>query len=189
MITSTHALYNTALLGQKDKPERLWPVILGAFYPDLPGLFCLLYCHFIQGFSLARIHDVIYPSPLWQGLADGFHSIPLALGALLICVFLKWKPGAWFSLSAILHSLEDIPVHAGNPHRHFWPLSDWRFTSPFSCYDPRFHLGWVASLDFALALLAAWVIYKRGIPPLGKWALGMALALEAGHSLWALWRG
>ena len=189
MITSTHALYNLALLGRKEKPDRLWPVLLGAFFPDLPGVFCLLYCHFIQGFSFEKIHDAIYPSPLWQGFADGFHSIPLALGLAFLCALFKWTPGLWFSLSAALHSLEDIPVHAGNPHRHFWPLSDWRFFSPFSCYDPRFHLGWVAILDFALALFAAWVIARRGLPSWGKALLGAALALEAGHSAWAILKG
>ncbi|HVM33245.1 MAG TPA: hypothetical protein VMU88_08945 [bacterium] len=189
MITPTHALYNLALLGRRDFPARTGPVLLGAFFPDLPGSFCLFWCGLVQGLSFKTIHDSVYPSPFWQGLADRFHSIPLALLFGGLCLLLKWAPGAWFALSACLHSLEDLPVHSGNPHRHFWPLSDWRFYSPFSCYDPHFHLGLVAAIDFALALLAAWVIAKRGIPTAGRWALGAALALEAGHSLFALARG
>jgi hypothetical protein len=189
MITPTHAVYNLALLGRRGHPERTWPVLLGAFVPDLPGTFCLLYCHFIQGDSIRQIQTVIYPSAFWQTWADWFHSIPVALCGLLLFRLLKWFPGFWFCASLALHSLEDIPVHATNPHRHFLPLSDYRFYSPVSCYDSHFHVILIAPLDFALALLCVWLIWRRGVPLTGKIALGLALGLEAGHSVWAVLKG
>ncbi len=189
MITPTHAVYNLAILGRRDQPARTWPILLGAFFPDLPGSVCPIYYHFFQGATFQSIHDVIYPSPFWQFWADWFHSIPLAILGLLVFALLKWFPGFWFALSAALHSLEDIPVHSGNPHRHFLPFSDWQFYSPVSCYDPRFHLALIAPLDFALALLCAALIWRRGISTTGKALLTLALALEAGHSAWAILKG
>lgn len=189
MITTTHAVYNLALLGRRDHPERTWPVLIGALIPDLPGIFCVLFSHFIEGRSFQEIHAVIYFSSFWRSWEDAFHSIPLALLVLGLSALLKWTPGIWLGLSAVLHSLEDIPVHALNPHRHFWPLSGYQFFSPFSCYDPRFHLIAVAMVDFGLACIAAWVIARRGIPKWGKIALAMALCLEAAHSMGALIKG
>ena len=189
MITPTHAVYNLAILGRRDQPARTWPILLGAFFPDLPGSVCPIYYHFFQGATFQSIHDVIYPSPFWQFWADWFHSIPLAILGLLVFALLKWFPGFWFALSAALHSLEDIPVHSGNPHRHFLPFSDWQFYSPVSCYDPRFHLALIAPLDFSLALLCAALIWRRGISTTGKALLTLALALEAGHSAWAILKG
>jgi hypothetical protein len=40
-----------------------------------------------------------------------------------------------------------------------------------------------------LALLGAALIWRRGISNKGKTALGLALALEAGHSVWAILKG
>ncbi|HET9870171.1 MAG TPA: hypothetical protein VFR02_06740 [bacterium] len=189
MITPTHAVYNLALLGRRDRPDRTWPILLGAFFPDLPGTFCIFYSFVIQGRSLERIHEVIYPSAFWQGWADAFHSIPLALLLGAACLLLKWAPGAWFAASAVLHSLEDFPVHDANPHRHFWPLADWRFQSPLSCYGPGGHVAWVAAADFCLLAWAAWVLWRRGLPAWGKGLVGTALLLEAAHSILAVLKG
>ena len=56
-----------------------------------------------------------------------------------------------------LHAAADLLVHADDAHRHLWPLSDWRFASPVSYWDPRHHGAWFAPVECvaALAMLAA----------------------------------
>jgi hypothetical protein len=39
MITTTHVILNTALLGSKKHPERNWPLIWGSIMPDTPMFF------------------------------------------------------------------------------------------------------------------------------------------------------
>ncbi len=46
----------------------------------------------------------------------------------------------FFALAALIHMASDFPVHAEDAHKHFWPISDWRFYSPFSYWDIR-HFG------------------------------------------------
>lgn len=49
---------------------------------------------------------------------------------------------AWTILfaSMLLHMLADLPLHHDDGHRHFWPISNWRFESPVSYWDPN-HYG------------------------------------------------
>jgi hypothetical protein len=46
----------------------------------------------------------------------------------------------WFSLGSLLHTLIDIPTHAGDGPLLFFPF-DWqtRFNSPLSYWDPNFY--------------------------------------------------
>ena len=123
MITSTHAILNSALLGRKEKPTHYGAIVLGAIFPDLPMFlyfgFYLLNQNHVPGFT--KTH------PFWQATVDWTHPIPLALTGMSICFLFKYKDGIYFSLSAFLHSLEDLPVHSEYAHRHFLPFSNYRF--------------------------------------------------------------
>jgi len=187
MITSTHAIYNLALLGRKDHPERAWPILAGAVIPDLPAILCFLDLSLLQHQSLWKIGNLLYPGSFWHEWADWFHSIPIALGGCLFFFILKRRGGFWLCLSMALHSLEDLPVHALSAHRHFLPLSSYEFNSPISYSDPNFHAGLVAPLCLLLTLLAAYFIWKRGLSLTGKMALGGGLLLEVVHviTVWA----
>ena len=186
MISSTHAIYNLALLGRQKHPERVWPIIIGAFIPDLPAIFCFLYFTLVQQESLKRISTVLYPMSFWHRAADWSHSIPIALGGCLAFWIFKQPWGFWLCLSMAFHSLEDLPVHAMSAHRHFLPLSGYLFESRFSYSDLKYHAPFVAPLCTLLALLAAYFIWKRGLSWKGKTALIAGLFLEIFHTLWVL---
>jgi len=51
----------------------------------------------------------------------------------------------------------DFPFHAEDAHKHFWPLSDWRFHSPFSYWDNRRCADFVslAEKGIAIAMMVA----------------------------------
>jgi hypothetical protein len=165
MITTTHAILNTALLGRKESPERNWPLVLGSILPDLPMFIYGLLMIFTQGRWDAANRaslDEFHFRQLW---VDWGHSIPLALAGLLLCWLFKKSWGTFFFAAMFLHDLEDLPLHAEYAHRHFLPFSNWRFFSPISYSDPHHYGAIVAPIEWALVLFCIGILWKRGLRP------------------------
>ncbi len=164
MITTTHAILNCAVLGQKEKPSYYLPVILGAVIPDLPMF--LYFGFYLLNHNHIRITpkylDEYHFRQLW---VDWGHSIPLALGLALFFFLVRFQSGLFFSLSVFLHSLEDLPVHSEYAHRHFLPFSDWRFFSPLSYWNPKYHAAIVAPIEWAVVLVCITILWRRGLAP------------------------
>ncbi len=166
MITTTHVILNTALLGRKKHPERNWPLVLGSILPDLPMILFALLTVFTHG----RLHapgkaGFISEYHFRQLWVDWGHSIPLAAAGILICLLFKSDWGLYFFSAMGLHDLEDLPVHAEYAHRHFLPFSDWRFSSPISYSDPRYHADIVAPLEWLIVLVCIGILWRRGLSP------------------------
>ena len=159
MNTPTHAILNLAFLGHKEQPSWNPLIIWGALIPDLAmfGFYALLK---FQGISEPQIWGTEYYRPFWQDVFDLFNSIPLAV--IGIAVMLHFKRTGWALLfgSIVLHCLEDLPLHVDDGHRHFWPLSNFRFESPISYWDPDHHGAAVAGVEYALVLFASWRVWK-----------------------------
>ena len=83
------------------------------------------------------------------------------------------------ALAALIHIATDLPVHADDAYRHFWPLSDWRFYSPLSYWDNNHHAFWVSKVDIALALGSVAVLWKRHPTRWVKIALSLTLVFYA----------
>jgi hypothetical protein len=66
--------------------------------------------------------------------------------------------------SALLHMFFDLPLHHDDAHRHFLPLSDWRFESPISYWDPRYYGNIVIRIEMAFAMLACAYVAGRSTP-------------------------
>ncbi len=165
MITTTHVILNTTLLGRKDRPERNWPLVIGSTLPDLPMfLYFLSMLFFKTGVGLEN-RQVISEYHFRQLWVDWFHSIPLALVGLLICFLAKYGLGLYFFAAMALHDLEDLPLHSQIAHRHFLPLSDLVFHSPISYIEPDHHALWVAPLEWLVVLLCGRVLWRRGLQP------------------------
>jgi hypothetical protein len=184
MITTTHAILNTAILGRKEHPERNWPALLGAILPDLPMFTYFSLVLFMQGripFTQIRHLDEFHLRVTW---VDWTHSIPVALAVALICLLLKYKAGLVFSLSLFLHDLEDLPVHSEFPHAHFLPFSHWRFYSPLSFWDPRHFGNLIGPLEWLAVLACVVVLWRRG---LSSWVQIALLFVCVFHGFWLLY--
>ena len=97
-----------------------------------------------------------------------FHSVPLAVLGLLIAHFWNWQLIEIALISMVLHSLLDFPVHNNYAHRHFFPLSNYRFISPVSYWD-RNHYGAIATLvEFLLVIGATIVLFSSTLTHWGK---------------------
>lgn len=107
----------------------------------------------------------LYFAPPMQNLIAYFNSIPIY--ALLALIGFAARSKLWgklllvFALAALIHMATDLPVHADDAYRHFWPLSDWRFYSPLSYWDANHHAAWVGLIDITLAFGAIFVLWRR----------------------------
>ena len=179
MNSQTHLLISAAVLAQPDRPLRNTAVLLGAIVPDA-SIYALV--------IWARLHDVpessiwaqLYWQDPWQTLGAISNSVPIfGLGLLVSLAFLVFGGrkgsvrldgsmlvslslfGAVFFASCLLHIAFDFPVHASDAHRHFWPITDWRFYSPFSYWDSNHYGNWISVIELLLGLTLIGVLFQR----------------------------
>ncbi|HRI52895.1 MAG TPA: hypothetical protein PLW65_22220 [Pseudomonadota bacterium] len=168
MHTPGHAVVNLATLGCIVGHEGA--VLAGAILPDLPIVILYLYER-ARGTPEQTIWAVCYQNRYWLAIIHGAHSLPLALIGAGLC----WLGGlpalATFFASVMLHALADFPLHAIDAHRHFLPFSQYRFISPFSYWDERFHGKQVALLEALLVLGCSLWLVRRGVSRLAAAAL------------------
>jgi len=89
-----------------------------------------------------------------------------------------------FFASMLMHSLFDFPLHHNDAHRHFWPLSDFRFASPVSYWDPAYYGQWMAPLELIVVLAGgAWLLRTAESPVLFR---GTAAILFIYLAFWAI---
>ena len=139
MMSQTHVLISAALLTRRDAPMRNGAVLLGAMLPDL-SIYAIYFLSRWQGIESRLIWDEVYWQEPSQTLSAISNSFPLFAAVLVPALYLQhntkkaqWSVfGAFFAalaISAILHLTFDISLHADDAHRHFWPLTNWRFHS------------------------------------------------------------
>ncbi len=177
MNTPSHAIVNLALLIDQ-QPEAILPIAIGAVLPDVPMFVMYFWARGIRRQCERQIWRETYWTPFWQTINHSFHSIPLAAIAAISAHFAGWQLAELLFLSAILHSLGDLPIHNHDAHRHFLPFSHFRFISPLSYWDPRHH-GRIVSLVEKLLVLAA-TLYI--FPMLDSWlARGLLVTVNLAY--------
>ena len=67
----------------------------------------------------------------------------------------------FFSLAALTHLAGDLPVHVEDAHQHLWPLSDWKFISPISYWDPDHHGRIFMIFETVAGAMLSVVLYRR----------------------------
>jgi len=139
-------------------------------------------------FDLFKKHVLIWTCKLphillRQYFFDVFNSIPVAIVLFLIFLSLKIRWAQLLTASACLHMLCDLPVHHDDGHRHFLPISNWRFESPVSYWDPE-HFGLVfAALELTFAIAGLIYVVRKGETPTGRFAIGTLAIYAIGIAL------
>lgn len=161
MMTPAHIA--ASLFVWRDQPgwRRMCAIVFGAALPDLAMVGFYVFQKAI-GTPEQVIWSERYFAEHWQLLFDLCNSIPIAFVAMIIFARLD-RPILWLiSASALLHMLCDLPVHHHDAHRHFLPLTDWRFRSPVSYWNPEFHGRTFALAELTLAVTASIYVAFRG---------------------------
>jgi len=163
MNTPAHIAVNLVLLGRKDRTELNAPILFGALAPDAPIIGFYLVAKLYLNLPESVIWADAYYTPGWQAFFDVFNSIPLALAGWLVFTIRRRSRPAIFFASMALHSILDLLLYHDDAHRHFMPLSGWRFESPVSYWDPD-HFGQVMSVAEVAAVIGACLILWRRFP-------------------------
>ena len=160
------------------------PVLIGAIIPD--ALMFVFYAieKLIRGTPEILIWSERYYDPIWQYWFDITNSLPLMAVGLAVAL---WTRSQWWGLlfgSMILHVLGDLPLHHDDAHRHFLPLSDWRFISPVSYWDTDHYGGIVSVLEAIAVLVSCVILWQRSTSPMTK---GIMLMLGSSYGLFILY--
>ena len=164
MITPSHLVYSWALAkktegdGGKAKPRRTLAFMLGGLLPDLPTyLFFVIHTIFIQT-TQQQLWDEVYFQSSWTPVITLSHSLILWPVVLTLGLYFKLRYLTWIGAAATVHVIMDFFVHNDDAYRHFWPLSDWKFQSPISYWDPA-HFGiLISTLDTLVVIgLLVWL--------------------------------
>jgi hypothetical protein len=161
MNTPAHVVLNLLVLGSGRRPRGFAAVSFGAILPDLP----MVIFYGIQKIALATPERVIWGHSYfevgWQAFFDLFNSFPL----IALAAAFAWGRRSWTALlllaSMALHACADLPLHHDDAHRHFFPLSDWRFASPVSYWDPAYYGDRFLLAEFALMLFGSVWLWRR----------------------------
>ncbi len=178
MNTIAHMVIASAAFAQRDAPQRNTVILAGALAPDA-SMFVFFAWSRLQGWSGEETWNVQYWTEPWQTLGAISNSFVLFGLLLALALWRNWPLLFVFGAAALLHLVLDFPLHADDAHRHFWPLTDWRFFSPVSYWDPAYR-GWLGvTVETAFALGASAVLWFRFPRP--RWRLVFAaLALLQG---------
>ena len=153
MQTPSHVAFSLFLWRKVPDWRAMSAVLVGSVLPDI-SMFVFYAYQKAMGSSESDIWQQLYFTEHWQLFFDVFNSIPIYLVLALIGYFGGRRGLYLVSASALVHVLCDLPVHNDDAHRHFLPLSHWRFISPVSYWDPR-HFGVYAMVtEFLVAITA-----------------------------------
>lgn len=142
MRTFSHVVIALAAGNRAKRSSRL-AFAAGSALPDLPlltltGVSMLTSPSWAEG--MKRMHHAYENSSVWIGLHNASHSLAVLVVAALVIIFLKTSPTRnlllWTVAGATLHTVTDIVTHANDGPMFLYPLSNFRFQSPVSYWDP-----------------------------------------------------
>lgn len=185
MNTPAHLIFGAAAFGKPGRSGVTMAALIGAMLPDL-SLYLLVAWELWKGTDAQVIFDQLYFSDAWMSIFSVDNSF--ILWGLLMG-FALWRRVSWLVAlcgGALLHIALDFPFHGEDARPHFWPLTNWKFESPISYWDPSHHGTLVGGVE--IAICAALTIYVwRSFPEL--WVrltiLGLCIMEIAPMLMWA----
>ena len=171
MNTTTHILLAQAVFRRRSLPRSGWAAAAGGLLPDA-FLAIFLGVSLVRGVERQTLWTVEYFQEPWSTLGAFSNSFPLwasitiaGLGTRALAsnaaVKIRGKLLVAFGASGLGHVLLDFLTHADDAHRHLWPVSDWRFHSPISYWDPAHNARWVMPVEGFIILGCVVVLWKQ----------------------------
>lgn len=166
MNTPAHLIFGLAAFGNPHRRAVTAAALAGAFIPDL-SLYALAGWELlIQGTDPQIVFGQMYYSDSWQAIFRIDNSF--ILWGLLLVVGMMARSGVLIALcgAALIHLTLDFPLHNDDARAHFWPLTNWKFISPVSYWDPKYYGHIVGPIEVVMVLAAsvyAWRKFKTRV--------------------------
>ncbi len=161
MNTPAHLVLGMAALARPNSPRVNTAAFAGSLLPDLSLYLMGFWALFIQNIPPGIVFGQLYYSEAWQTVFAIDNSF-FVWTAFVLAGY--WFRKDWlfvFGLAGLLHILFDFPLHHDDGRPHFFPVSDWVFSSPISYWDPRHYGNIVGAIEAVLSLfLAVWMCLK-----------------------------
>ncbi|MEB3275316.1 MAG: hypothetical protein ACO4AI_10795 [Prochlorothrix sp.] len=180
--TTTDEVPSSAATQKPDRRVLFTPLVIGAILPDAP-MFLFYGVEKARGIPDSVIWDQSYYAEGWQNFFDIFNSFPIMALGLGITI---WGASRWGQMlfgSMIIHGLGDLPLHHDDGHRHFFPLTNWRFESPISYWDPDHHGAVMTALEILMVMVSAIFLWRNYQSRGGKITLGITVFLYLAYML------
>ncbi len=170
MLTQSHIAIGLLIAAKSGRRAAITGAILGGIAPDFSMVPMMLVSYFLLGQSMEQIWSVTFYSAPWWTIDQITNSAPLyaifaAVSALAMRGSGHWVPRFMlaFSLTALLHVGFDFLTHASDGHIHFWPFTDFVFSSPVSYWEsepPGRAFGFIEALAGLIAVVVLWRMYS-----------------------------
>lgn len=161
MNTPSHVIVNLVILGKGQSSQFSLPIIIGSLLPDVAIFWFYLWTKFITRLPESQIWSERYFSSFWQNIFAIPNSIVLCLIGVGIAHYYQQQGWKIMFISMIVHCLFDLPVHHDDAHRHFVPLTNYRFISPLSYWDKNHYGKWVALVELLLVYFCSFSLYLQ----------------------------
>jgi hypothetical protein len=148
--------------------QRDWVgfLTLGAVLPDLPYVAVFAWTALSAGpGALGDLHlwESLWGSPLVAAL----HSfVPWLAASAILAPWLvrsRWaRPGVALLAGWLLHVVVDALTHRSDGYLIYYPLSDYRFPTPVSYWEPAYHgVTFAIACDSLIALAVVRLAWQR----------------------------
>ena len=161
MDTGAHIICNLVVQSRSSESRVFAAVLIGAMLPDLPIMLFYAWESLVMNSAESEIWSELYFKPGWQNFFDTFNSLPLIVVLLALGTYFKKQLISVLALSMALHVLLDLPFHHDDAHRHFFPFADWRFFSPVSYWDPKYHGDIMHIVQIVIVIIGLVVLWLR----------------------------
>jgi membrane-bound metal-dependent hydrolase YbcI (DUF457 family) len=161
MNTPAHLIFGAAMFAQPNNPKVTAAAIVGSLMPDLSLYLLSAWSIFIDKNDTGYVFGVQYFSTNWQNIYAVDNSFIVWGGILALGLFTARKWLWVFAASGLIHLFFDFLLHNDDARRHFWPLSDWVFVSPFSYWDQDHHGLLVGGMEMAAVFVMTAVLLRR----------------------------
>ncbi len=161
MNSPAHLIFGIAAFGKPDRRAVTAAAIAGALIPDLSLYLLAGWELMIKGTDAQIVFGQMYFSESWQAVFRIDNSF--VIWGLLLVAGIMARSGVLIALcgAALLHLALDFPLHNDDARAHFWPLTNWKFVSPVSYWDPDHYGHIVGPVEIMLVVAASIYAWRR----------------------------
>lgn len=161
MNTQAHLIIGSAVFAKPNSGKINTAAIVGSLAPDISLYVLVIYYIFIQDVSPSIVFGQMYFSNQWQSIFSVDNSF-FVWGIIIGTGFyLKNSIIKIFGLAGFLHLMLDFPLHHDDGRAHFWPISDWVFSSPFSYWDDGHYGNIIGPMEATLCIILCVILLRR----------------------------